>query len=76
MGQDGAMSNRTYRVTEIVGTSTEGIDDAIKNGISRAGQTLRHLDWFEVTEIRGHIHDGEVDHVQVGMKVGFRLEDS
>ena len=70
------MSNRTYRVTEIVGTSTEGVDQAIKNGIARANETLRHLDWFEVTEIRGHIRDGEVDHVQVGMKVGFRLEDA
>ena len=70
------MSNRTYRVTEIVGTSDEGVDQAIKNGIARANESLRHLDWFEVTEIRGHIRDGEVDHVQVGMKVGFRLEDS
>ena len=69
------MSNRTYRVTEIVGTSDEGVDQAIKNGIARANESLRHLDWFEVTEIRGHIRDGEVDHVQVGMKVGFRLED-
>lgn len=70
------MSNRTYRVTEIVGTSTEGLEDAVTNGISRAAQTLRHLDWFEVTEIRGHIRDGKVDHYQVGMKVGFRLEDA
>ena len=70
------MSNRTYRLTEIVGTSDEGIDAAIRNGLARAGQTLRHLDWFEVTEIRGQIVDGEVEHVQVGMKVGFRLEDS
>jgi flavin-binding protein dodecin len=70
------MSSRTYRVTEIVGTSPDGVDQAIRNGISRASQTIRHLDWFEVTEIRGHIREGEVDHVQVGMKVGFRLEDS
>jgi flavin-binding protein dodecin len=76
MRQDEAMSNRTYRVTEIVGTSDEGVDQAIKNGIARANESLRHLDWFEVTEIRGHIRDGEVDHVQVGMKVGFRLEDA
>jgi flavin-binding protein dodecin len=69
------MSNRTYRVTEIVGTSEEGIDAAIKNGIARAAVTLRHLDWFEVTEIRGQIVDGAVEHLQVGMKVGFRLED-
>ncbi|NDL56345.1 dodecin [Phytoactinopolyspora mesophila] len=68
--------NRTYRVTEIVGTSPEGIDHAIRNGIERASQTLRHLDWFEVTEIRGQLVDGEVEHIQVGMKVGFRLEDS
>lgn len=70
------MANRTYRVTEIVGTSTEGLEDAVTNGIARASQTLRHLDWFEVTEIRGHIRDGKVDHYQVGMKVGFRLEDA
>ena len=69
------MTNRTYRVTEIVGTSDEGLDAAIRNGITRAAETLRHLDWFEVTEIRGHIREGQVDHVQVGMKVGFRLED-
>ena len=47
------MADRTYRVTEIIGTSPEGIDQAITNGIKRASQTLRHLDWFEVTEIRG-----------------------
>jgi flavin-binding protein dodecin len=70
------MSNRTYRVSEIVGTSSEGVDEAITNGLSRAAQTLRHLDWFEVTQIRGYIVDGRVDHVQVGMKVGFRLEDA
>jgi flavin-binding protein dodecin len=70
------MSNRTYRVTEIVGTSKEGLNQAITNGITRAGETLRHLDWFEVTEIRGHIVDNQIDHYQVGMKVGFRLEDS
>ena len=68
--------NRTYRVTEIVGTSTEGVDQAIRNGIDRAAETLRHLDWFEVTEIRGHLVDGHIEHIQVGMKVGFRLEDA
>ncbi len=70
------MANRTYRVTEIVGTSTESVDDAVRNGVRRAAQTLRHLDWFEVTQVRGYIVDGEVDHVQVGLKVGFRLEDA
>jgi hypothetical protein len=68
--------NRTYRVTEVVGTSTEGVDQAIRNGIDRAAQTLRHLDWFEVTEIRGHLVDGQIEHIQVGMKLGFRLEDA
>ena len=70
------MTNRTYRLTEIVGTSDEGVDAAIRNGIARANQTLRHLDWFEVTQIRGQIEDGEVAHYQVGLKVGFRLEDA
>ena len=70
------MANRTYRVTEIVGTSPEGIDEAVRNGLARAAETLRHIDWFEVGEIRGHVVDGQIDHFQVGMKVGFRLEDS
>ena len=70
------MSNRTYRLTEIVGTSTAGIDDAIRNGLARTAATVRHLDWFEVTDIRGHLVDGEVDHFQVTMKFGFRLEDA
>ncbi|MEV8637490.1 dodecin [Streptosporangium sp. NPDC051023] len=70
------MTDRTYRVTEIVGTSGESIEAAVRNGVRRAAQTLRHLDWFEVTEVRGHIVDGEIGHFQVGMKVGFRLEDT
>jgi flavin-binding protein dodecin len=69
------MTDRTYRVTEIVGTSPDSIDTAVRNGLRRAAQTLRHLDWFEVTEVRGQIVDGEVAHFQVGLKVGFRLED-
>lgn len=69
------MANRTYRVTEIVGTSPDSIDAAIRNGIERAAATLRGLDWFEVTQIRGEIEDGTVEHFQVGLKVGFLLED-
>jgi dodecin len=65
----------TYRVTEIVGTSSETIAQAVRNGVQRASTTLRHLDWFEVTEVRGHIEDGDVAHFQVSMKVGFRLEE-
>ena len=69
------MTNRTYRVTEVVGTSPEGIDAAIRNAVERASQSLRHVDWFEVTQVRGQVKDGTVEHFQVGMKVGFRLED-
>jgi dodecin len=70
------MANRTYVVNEVVGTSTEDVNNAIRNGIKRASQTLRNLDWFEVVEVRGAIMDGDVAHYQVTMKVGFRLEDS
>jgi len=71
----GVMSEHTYRVVEIVGTSPEGIDAAIRNGVSRASQTLRGLDWFELQSIRGELEDGQVAHFQVTLKVGFRLED-
>jgi flavin-binding protein dodecin len=66
----------TYVVTEIVGTSSDGLEQAIQSGLTRAAQTLRNLDWFEVSEIRGHIGtaDGRVQHYQVTMKVGFRYE--
>lgn len=69
------MTNHTYRVTEIVGTSPDGVDQAIRNGISRASQTLRNLDWFEVTQVRGQIDNGQIQHWQVGLKVGFRLDE-
>ena len=71
-----AMSDRTYGVTEIVGTSSESLEDAIRNGIARASRTVRNLDWFEATEVRGHVADGEVEHFQVTMKVGFRIEEA
>ncbi|MDX2850474.1 dodecin [Actinacidiphila glaucinigra] len=70
------MTDHTYRVTEIVGSSSEGLDAAIRNGLSRASETLRNLDWFEVTQIRGHLADGQVGHYQVGLKVGFRIEEN
>jgi hypothetical protein len=69
------MTNHTYRVTEIVGTSPDGIETAIRNALGRAGETLRHLDWFEVTQIRGRLEGSEIAHWQVGLKVGFRLEE-
>ena len=68
------MSDATYKVTEVVGTSTDSIQQAVRNGIARASETLRNLDWFEVIEIRGHIVGTEVGHFQVSMKIGFKLE--
>ena len=67
--------DHTYKITEIVGSSADSIDDAIKNGIGRATKTLRNLDWFEVTDIRGAMNDGQIGWFQVTMKVGFRLDD-
>ena len=69
------MSDNVYAVSEIVGTSPDGVDPAIRNAISRASRTLRNLDWFEVAEIRGYIGDGGIDHFQVRLKVGFRLAE-
>ncbi len=65
----------TYKIVEIAGTSTDGVSEAIQSGVKRASQTLRGVDWVEVTSIRGHVADGEVEHFQVEMKIGFRLED-
>ncbi|MBW0093779.1 dodecin family protein [Pseudonocardia sp. KRD-184] len=67
------MSDNTYRVIEIVGTSSNDVSEAIRNGIARAASTLDELDWFEVTQTRGHIENGEVAHFQVYLKVGFKL---
>ncbi|GAA4429936.1 dodecin family protein [Georgenia halophila] len=63
----------TYKVSEIVGTSPTGVDDAIRSGIERASATLRNLDWFEVVSVRGHLEDGQIAHYQVTMKIGFKL---
>jgi flavin-binding protein dodecin len=68
------MSGNIYSVSEIVGSSTEGIDDAVRGAVTRAGRTLHNLDWFEVTDIRGRIEDGRC-RFQVTLKVGFRLDD-
>jgi flavin-binding protein dodecin len=71
-----AMSNHTYRVVEIVGTSPDSVDAAIRNGIARAAETTRGLDWFELQSVRGQLAGGAIAHVQVTMKVGFRMEDA
>jgi flavin-binding protein dodecin len=64
----------TYGISEIVGSSPTSIDDAIRSAIERTSRTVRHLDWFEVTEIRGHLVEGELQHFQVGLKLGFRVD--
>lgn len=69
------MSSHVYKVTEIVGSSPDGLQDAITNAISTTAKTVRNLDWFEVTEIRGHLVDGAVGDWQVGVKIGFRIDD-
>ncbi len=69
------MPDHVYKVIEIVGSSTESVEDAIDNAIQRASKTLKHLNWFQVVETRGHIEDGKVAHYQVILKIGFRLED-
>jgi dodecin len=71
--QGDIMGNHVYKFVELVGSSTTGTDDAIRNAVETAAQTLRHLDWFEVVETRGHIADGKVAHFQVTLKVAFRL---
>ena len=69
------MANHVYKMVELVGSSPNGSDDAIRNAIEQAARTLRHIDWFEVTDIRGYIRDSDVNHYQVTLKIGFRLED-
>ncbi|MEK8169150.1 dodecin [Streptomyces sp. M19] len=70
------MSHHTYRVTEIVGSSPDSIEDAVRSAVDRASRTLRNLDWFEVGQVRGYLENGRVAHYQVGLKVGFRLEET
>lgn len=70
------MTDHVYSVSEIVGTSPTSTDAAIVNALDRARKTLRNMDWFEVVGTRGHLgSDGSLDHFQVTLKVGFRMED-
>lgn len=68
------MSDHVYRVTEVVGSSADSIEQAINTAIETASGTLRNMTWFELSEIRGDIRDGKVSHYQVGIKIGFRYE--
>ncbi|CAN7329789.1 dodecin family protein [Trinickia sp. LjRoot230] len=69
------MNDHVYKQIELTGSSTKSSDDAIRCALERASHTLRNLDWFQVTEIRGHMKDGNIAHWQVSLKVGMRLED-
>jgi flavin-binding protein dodecin len=69
------MAAHTYKLIELVGTSPTSTDDAIRNAIQKASATVKHIDWFQVVETRGHVEDGRIAHYQVALKVGFRIED-
>lgn len=69
------MSAHVYKMLELVGSSTVNSDEAIRNAISKAAESVRNMDWFEVTQTRGHIVDGKIAHWQVTLKVGFRIAD-
>lgn len=69
------MSDRVYKLIEVVGTSSIGTDAAIHNAITTATKSIRHIDWFEVVKTSGHVVDGKVAHFQVTLKIGFRLEN-
>jgi flavin-binding protein dodecin len=69
------VSDHVYRLSEIVGSSTTSIDDAIRTAVRKASQTVRNIDWFQTEEIRGQVVDGDVAYFQVRMKIGFRVED-
>ena len=68
------MSDHVYKSVEITGSSETGVDDAVNRAITKASQSLRNIDWFEVVSIRGHVEEGGVAHTQVTLKIGFRLE--
>jgi hypothetical protein len=70
------MSDRVYKIVELVGSSKDSIEDAIQTAIKRADATLRNLRWFEVVQTRGHVENGQVSHYQVVLKAGFTLEGS
>ena len=69
------MSEHVYKNLEIVGSSPDGVEDAVRNAVSRSSKTIRNMRWFEVTETRGYIDEGKIAHWQVTLKIGFTLED-
>jgi flavin-binding protein dodecin len=69
------MPDKTYKIVEVVGVSSDSIHEAVRNAMTKAGQTLRNIDWFEVQNIRGAVHNGQLE-FQVEVRIGFRLEGS
>ena len=69
------MASHTYKLIELVGTSPTSSDDAIRSAIEKASATVKHIDWYQVIESRGHVVNGRIAHFQVSLKVGFRIED-
>jgi len=69
------MSDHVYRLSEIVGSSPVSVDDAIRNAIGKASQTVRNIEWFQTEEIRGQVVEGNVAYFQVTVKIGFRVEE-
>ena len=72
---NGRMSEHVYKKIEIVGSSPNGMEDAVRNALSRASKTIRNMRWFEVTETRGYVEDGKIAHWQVTLKIGFTLDE-
>ncbi|HEY0126436.1 MAG TPA: dodecin [Blastococcus sp.] len=68
------MSDHVYRLSEIVGSSPVSVDEAIRNAVAKASQTIRNIEWFEAQEIRGQVVDGGVAYFQVAVKIGFRVD--
>jgi dodecin len=73
--QEATVSDHVYRLSEIVGTSTTSVDDAIRTAVAKASRTVRNIEWFQTQEVRGQVVDGEVAYFQVTMKIGFRVDD-
>lgn len=68
------MTSHVYKTLELTGSSPIGVEDAVQTAIAKASETVRHIQWFNITETRGHVVDGKVAHWQVGLKIGFTLE--
>lgn len=69
------MTDHVYKITELYGSSPKGVQPALENAVAQAAKSVRNMRWLQVTEIRGHLEKGKIDHWQVGVKIGFTIED-